>query len=481
MFTLRPYQQAGVDAALEYLTSKKYKGPGVIVAPTGAGKSLYIGNLVSRLDAPALVLQPSVELLTQNYQKCLSYGMKASIYSASRGIKEIGEITYATLGSIKNIAEEFNNIGVKYLLIDEAHFQYSPNEDSMFSKFIKEMKDIRVIGFTATPFRLKQLSFNMESYSQLNMLTRMKPKFFNNMIHITQIQDICNEFWCPLEYEDWGFDMKELILNSNGSEYTVGSVDKAIHVNNTNNKIAIRVRVLIKEGRQSILVFMNSVENAEIITNWTNRVLGEGTAAYVCGKTPKKQRNQIIEDFKNGKIKVVYNVKCLSVGFDHPDLDTVILGTPTNSLAIYYQEVGRVVRPFINSKFKKALVIDAVQNWQKFGRITDITIESIPGYGWACCSGDKVLTNVRMDMVTYKNQVTKNRIIITTKEGEETNVGELTDYEKEIIWFGKYEGTRIGNLPGFYIDFLATKINNPSSNRMKELVTWAKNKKGIKI
>ena len=57
-FELRKYQKEAVDAAYKYLTGRSKK-PGVVVAPTGCGKSILIGELVRRLGGNALILQPS--------------------------------------------------------------------------------------------------------------------------------------------------------------------------------------------------------------------------------------------------------------------------------------------------------------------------------------------------------------------------------------------------------------------------------------
>ena len=99
-YTLRYYQQEASDAGYKFLTDKKGKQNGFMVLSTAAGKSLIVADLSNRLDGNVLVLQPSKELLEQNYQKYLSYGNDATIYSASFKRKEIGKVTFATIGSI---------------------------------------------------------------------------------------------------------------------------------------------------------------------------------------------------------------------------------------------------------------------------------------------------------------------------------------------------------------------------------------------
>lgn len=82
MYTLRPYQQEAVDATLRHFRQQNH--PGVIVLPTGAGKSLVIAELARLAKRRVLVLAHVKELVEQNHQKYQSYGLTAGIYSAGR-------------------------------------------------------------------------------------------------------------------------------------------------------------------------------------------------------------------------------------------------------------------------------------------------------------------------------------------------------------------------------------------------------------
>src|SRR5881396_2876599 len=96
---LRQYQDECVE---KILWSQNNQGNELVVLPTGAGKSVVIANLAHRLNQPILILQPSKEILEQNYDKLLRYIPKEDIgiYSASMGQKEVGHYTLATIQSI---------------------------------------------------------------------------------------------------------------------------------------------------------------------------------------------------------------------------------------------------------------------------------------------------------------------------------------------------------------------------------------------
>lgn len=119
MYTLRPYQKQASDAAVRAFTGKTKKN-GLLILPTGAGKSLVIADIASKLDSPLLIFCPSKEILEQNFAKLQSYGVfDCGVYSASVGCKDINRITFATIGSVMNHMKDFQHF--KYVMVDECH------------------------------------------------------------------------------------------------------------------------------------------------------------------------------------------------------------------------------------------------------------------------------------------------------------------------------------------------------------------------
>lgn len=117
-YILRDYQEQASDAAVAFFNNTRSERNGILVLPTGAGKSLVIADIAKRMRQNVLVLQPSKEILAQNYAKYRSYGMdNCSIYSASFNSKEISEVTFATIGSIMAHIDDFDHF--KAIIIDE--------------------------------------------------------------------------------------------------------------------------------------------------------------------------------------------------------------------------------------------------------------------------------------------------------------------------------------------------------------------------
>jgi DNA repair protein RadD len=117
MFTLRDYQAEAVACGVGFLTGKFKKAQanrhGLMIEPTGCGKSLILANIVKDLNAPSLVFQPSREILRQNFSKLVSYGFRPAVYSASLGKKQIsGAVTLATIGSVIKKAQDFEHVNI---------------------------------------------------------------------------------------------------------------------------------------------------------------------------------------------------------------------------------------------------------------------------------------------------------------------------------------------------------------------------------
>ncbi len=380
MYELRDYQKKASDAAVSFFLNKIKRNNAIEVLPTGSGKSLIIADIAYKLDAPVLIFQPSKEILEQNYSKMLSYGvLGVSIYSASAGHKNISKITFATIGSAVNHPELFTKF--EFIIIDECHFVNA--QQGMYKEFIENLK-CKVLGLTATPYRL----YSNQFYGcMLRFLTRTRPRIFSEVIYHVQINELLQRgYLADIEYYRMRIiDPSNLKINSTGADYTDRSVREAYAKAHFAQSLSGIVERLLAAGRTSILVFTRFIEEAEYLA----RIM-PGTTAVVSSHTDKKTRERILRQFKSKKIDVVANVGILTTGFDYPELDTIVIARPTMSLALWYQMVGREIRP---SDGKRAWLIDLCGTYERFGPVDKLIMQQTNGI-WAIYSGSKQLTNV---------------------------------------------------------------------------------------
>lgn len=384
---LRDYQKAASDKAVAFFKDKNKKSNGVMVLPTGAGKSIVIADIAHRLNDYVLIFCPSREIVEQNFKKLCSYGiLDCSIYSASFNSKEISRITFATIGSVKSHPELFAHF--KNIIVDECHL-VNPIK-GMYKDFFDAVK-CKVLGLTATPYRL---SSSRDFGSMLKFITRTKPHVFSEVIYHVQVSTLLDMgYLSKVNYypmNPTGWNELNLKINTTGADYTDKSVQKEYERIDFYSYIVHIVQRLMnpKAGgkRKGILVFTRFLKEAERLT------MSIPGCVIVSGDTPKKERERILEMFKVGEIPVVANVGVLTTGFDYPELDTVVMARPTMSLAMYYQIVGRCIRPY---KGKTAWFVDLCGNINRFGEVSDLHLKDTGNGKWAVFSKGRQLTNVR--------------------------------------------------------------------------------------
>jgi len=450
MITLRPNQKEPISKAIYFFGEKSTK-PSLIVLPTAWGKSILTAFTAKETNDKLLVLQPSKELLEQNYKKyislCGDFDVNAGIYSASFGKKEINKVTYATIGSIKNFGKLFKQLGFKKMLIDEAHL-YPREADSMLGTFLADSEITHVLGITATPIKLQQnTDLNGNRFSKLVMLTSKSKKgnFFKDIIHVGQVQEMVEMgFWSKLEYNAAGFDASMLVYNSSKSEYTDESVQMAFNANNIHNKI--KQQLEYHSDRRHILVFVPSVNEAiELSRQYPS-------SAAIYGEMDKTERERIICDFRKGNTRVIFNVRVLSTGFDYTGIDCIILGISTASIALYYQIIGRATR--IDQNKKDALIIDLAGNVARFGRVEDIVFQK--DTIWRMFgTGGKLLSGIPIHDI---GKVTKEDVARVETSAKQ-NLKLL-----EIMPFGKHKGELIKEIPAAYKRWMLEKFEWTKAN-----------------
>ena len=362
-FIPRPYQVEAIDAGVNFFHSSK-KENGILICPTGSGKSVIIANTASSLKGKTVIFQPSKEILQQNFAKYISYGYRAGVYSASAGMKFLDNVTFATIGSVAKkhyIFRKFQNI-----IIDECHL-VNP-EEGMYHNFIKSLDHAKVLGLTATPYRLAS---SMEG-SELRFLNRTSPRIFNKVLYYIQNSTLFDAgYLAPLEYFDRTvIDRSMLQMNQYGSDFTDASLKSYYRNINMPEKIIHWANRLLAK-RSNLLIFCSLISEANEVAK------GIPGSAVLTGQTDPATRDKILSQFKKGIIRCVINVGVLTTGFDYPELEAVLIARSTMSLSLYYQIIGRVMRSFKypDGSWKKGWVVDMGGNINFFGKIETMKIE----------------------------------------------------------------------------------------------------------
>lgn len=343
MYELRDYQKNAVHSAVKYFQNKR--APAVIVLPTGAGKSLVIAELARIANGRVLVLAHVKELVEQNYEKYLSYGLSAGIFSASLGKKEKDQ--KAIFGSIQSVArapdEFFKDFSL--LVIDECH-RVAEEGATQYQAVVKNLVDqnpkICILGLTATPYRLG-LGWIYE-YSHFGEIKSDQQRFFKQCVfdlplsYMIKNKYLTNPIKVDIPVTCYNFSE----LTDSNRPHTSAEIEEILKGQKRLTPFIIKniIDITQRFNRQAVMIFSSSVRHAEEILSY----LPENDSKLVLGDTDIKDRNQIVEDFKSRKFKYLVNVSVLTTGFDAPHVDVIAILRPTESNSLYQQIVGRGLR-----------------------------------------------------------------------------------------------------------------------------------------
>lgn len=336
---LREYQNRALDELWTWF-GKHNDGNPIVEACVGAGKSLMIAALAQRADVEfpgtrVLVLVHQKELLEQNVEKIVAIWPSSDIgiYSAAHGRKQLGkQITYATIGSIWKKAHELGRIDI--VLADECHL-INPKETGMWRSFLADLAKYnprtRCIGWTGTPFRGNGV-----------WLTAGDEALFSNIsTRVTMKELLGLNFLSPLLPATTVTRIDAHDVRTSGDDYVVSELAKV-----TDTEVLVEATcgeiVQLAADRKRWLVFAVTVEHAQHVCSALRR---RGVVAeVVSAKTPKAERNRLINDYRAGRLRCLVNVAVLTTGFDVPEVDFIALLRATKSPVLYVQIAGRGMR-----------------------------------------------------------------------------------------------------------------------------------------
>lgn len=335
---LREYQSRAINALYKWFSDGNDGNP-CMVLPTGAGKSHVVAYLCKDAlqnwpDTRVLVLSHVKEILEQNAEKMRQHwpGAPMGIYSASIGKKQLGEpITFAGIQSIRKKAKLIGHVDL--VIIDECHL-VNHKEEGGYRDFLSDLKAInpalRVVGLTATPYRLG------------HGLITDKPALFDALLEPISIEELVYKgFLATLRSKVTKAKLDTSGVHKRGGEFIESELQAAVDTDDNNQRV-VREVIELAGDRKAWLVFCAGVQHAQHVAEVLRQ---HGVPAdCVTGETPKKERERLLAEFKAGRLRALTNANVLTTGFDAPDIDLIAMLRPTMSASLYVQMAGRGMR-----------------------------------------------------------------------------------------------------------------------------------------
>ena len=337
MITLRPYQEAAKAAVYDHLRTRN-DNPCVVI-PTAGGKTPVMASTckdaVGLWGGRVLISAHVKELLQQAADKLqiVCPEVNFGIYSAGLRRRDTEHpVIVAGIQSVFKRACELDAFDL--IMVDGAHL-IPPEGEGMFRTFLTETKvvnpEVRVIGMTATPFRLKS-----------GMICGPESILVHVCFDVGVKELIRDNYLCLLVTKAGTQKADTSGLHVRGGEFVAGEAENLMDQDSLVQAACTEI-VGLAHDRHSCLVFASGVKHGQHVA----KVLGDMSGrecGFVCGDTPTAQRDELLERFRTGALSYLCNVNVLTTGFDAPNIDCVALLRPTMSPGLFYQMCGRGFR-----------------------------------------------------------------------------------------------------------------------------------------
>lgn len=363
----RDYQQKMHDEFAEAWASGTQNVLGVL--PTGGGKGALIAGNVNSESGPTCSIAHRQELVSQISIALGRFGVPHRLIAADSTIRNIVRVHMETFGRSFYDPRSRHGVAsvdtlvllpesdrwlptVKKWVVDEAHHLTreggTKRSVNKWMKAINRMPLAKGLGLTATPLRADGKGLGRFSDGVMDVM--IQGPEMRELIQRGYLTDY--EVYCPPNDIDLS-----AVGHTGSGDFSPEALRKAVHGSRTIVGDVVSSYLRLAPGKRGVTFCVDIEAAQEVCSEFRRRGV---PAEVLTGKTPDLLRAQILRGLRDGRILQVVSVDVLSEGFDLPAIEVVSFARPTDSLGLYRQQFGRVLRTMPGKAI--ATVIDHVGN-----------------------------------------------------------------------------------------------------------------------
>ncbi|MEL0649476.1 DEAD/DEAH box helicase [Pseudoalteromonas agarivorans] len=392
-YGLYPYQIEISDKVFSSIEFGK-NNKAIIHLPTGAGKTrtaMHIAcrHLMTKKDALVLWLANSeilCEQASEEFNKAWQkLGNREVIQGRYYGVNHFSLESLKSgfvVGGLQKLISYYNSMTphqtasfdkkVTLVIFDEAHRALASTYKEVLNRFLEFSPQAKLVGLTATPGRVykddkPELDPENKALAELfgNNKITMDVAPYQPMEFLIKESYLADPKFIELNYDDIDIYQDTKALN----HVTESELLKKLSSSNNRNSIILKTAVHeIKSNKSKLIIFACDIEHARNLA-FSLCCMGVKAASVDSKSTTSEEKNQIIDNYKNGDLDVLVNCEMLTTGFDAPETNVAIIARPTNSLVLYLQMIGRALRGNPNLTPKSARIYTVLDEISEFNNV----------------------------------------------------------------------------------------------------------------
>lgn len=227
-----------------------------------------------------------------------------------------------------------------YIVIDEFHHSNAIS----YRKILDYFNPKFLLGLTATPDR----NDNGDVYELCDY----------NVAYECDFRVGINNGWLtPFEYFGIYDETDYSLIPWRSGKYDLEELENKLIIE---KRMELVYKKYLEYRKKSTIGFCASVKHCKFMHEYFSKK--KIKSAMIIGETSIIERQRIIQEFKDGKLDIIFTVDVFNEGVDIPCIDTILFLRPTTSYTIFIQQLGRGLRTFEDKE--KLRVIDFVGNYK---------------------------------------------------------------------------------------------------------------------
>lgn len=351
-YSLRPNViQNEVLEALDYFRNVRKLNKGIIIMPTGTGKTILSALDAKRMGGRVLFVVHRLDILLQSiaaYGEVWGNLNEGLLTGEERRRVNECDVLFASKDTLRQSEElaKFPRDYFDYIVIDEVHHTQTLSYQALLKYFQPKF----MLGMTATPDRTDRKDiFELFEY--------------NNIYEISLNEVIERGLLVPYTYIGLTDNVDYSKIRYQNHSYRVDDLEKFLIIPERNQAILASYLDSAKGSGDKAIGFCVSIKHAERMADFFNKNGVKATAIH----SQSENRDDLITSFRNNDYQVVFTVDLFNEGVDFPNVRVLLFLRPTESKTVFLQQLGRGLR--LCSGKDRVRILDFIGNYKRANQV----------------------------------------------------------------------------------------------------------------